>query len=78
MYLATKQRSVRNWMPAHRTYLQASMTTISFGFEVSGEAVEVRLQWSASEVDKCSLLFEPILPEKTRGRWGQGITPAMM
>jgi hypothetical protein len=31
------------------------------GFEVSGESVEVRPQQSASEVVKCSSLFEPVL-----------------
>ena len=46
---------------AHAKNLSAPIVRISFGLEVSGEAVDVRPQWPASEVDERSSLFEPVL-----------------
>jgi len=48
-------------MAAHAKNLSAPIVRISFGIEVSGEAVNVRPQWPASEVDERSSFFEPVL-----------------
>ena len=47
-------------MAAHAKNLSAPSVRISFGLEISGEAVDVRPQWPASEVDERSSLFEPV------------------
>ena len=48
-------------LAAHAKNLSTPNVRIFFGLDVSGEAVDVKPQWLASEVDERSSLFEPVL-----------------
>jgi hypothetical protein len=42
----------------------ARVTSVAFGLEISGEAVEMRSEQTAAEIDQGSFFFEPIFEHK--------------